>query len=518
MPTVFTPFTKYNLARNFAFCKISSPNYILVAEQLSQVTININQVPTGQFAQFYLEFNGHVLQMFITNYTTNSLTEIPNASNYTGSLDFYRLLFIGKLSQQPDYPYFFEKFMINFDPVSGIILIKAYETDVSLSLFNSMNANSNGITLTNINLVGTPAIYEEGFKYVVKTYGEITNFAYNFKLLGVDNVYPSKDSTAIIDVAEYLKTIHLKEPPSYSSTTLTILTQLFKRFNVSIFEFYNNESHPKNSIIFQFENSVFAGVNHQNYVNRLSQGNSLQFDWLTNQPALEFSLLQNQIQYLTLIAEGSFNVPKLFRLKTSVTLQNNTVIDIYTDNVSVNRITPIRFGISLQKIAIAAAVPLNEILHLSIKLVENITDVIFSETVFFKVDNRKSEFHKTFIYQNEKGGYQSIIALGHNSTEFEMDFKVGEVYLSPLHNAIDGSYTKLHSSSLETIKAEIGYDSFSNNLVAQEFLDSLDVYEFALGELLPIIIQNKKSKPGESQEIIGSLEFEYHYAFDKSMN
>lgn len=517
MPTVVTPFTQYNLARNFAFCKISSPNYVVVAEQLAQVQININTIPTGTYAQFYLDCNGYNLQMYITNYATSSLTEIPNAGVYSGSLDFYRLLFIGKLSQQAHYAYFFERFMINFDPATGIILIKAYEPNVSLSLFNSMNTNSNGITLTNIQLVGTPAIYKEGFKYVVKTYGELTNFGYDFKLLGTDDVFPDKDSTAIIDVSEYLRPLHGKEPPIYTSTSLSILLQLFKRFNVGIFEFYNNQIQLSDTVMIQFKNSVYAGVNHQDYITRLAQANSLEFDWLTNQPALEFSLRQNQIQYLTLIANASHNAPKTFKLKTRIGKQDGTVVDVYTDTIVLNKITPIRFAISLQKMAIEAAIAVTDILYLSVNLVDFPALENYTESVLFKVENAPRIFHKTFIYQNEKGAYQSILALGHNSTEIDMEMNVGEVYLIPTHNAGTGSYTKISSSSIQSFKAQLGLDSFVKNLVAQEFLDSLDVFEFVDGKIMPIIITSKKSKPGESLEIISSVEFEYQFAFDKSV-
>jgi len=513
MAIVVENFPSYSFARSFVAATISTNNFIIANEQFAELTINIYQVPTTAPAYFQISLNGKILQLSVVNYVPSSNFEIPNAANYSGTLLFYQAGCYQKLSAQPDFPYFYERFNISFDPYAGKIYFKSREANTSY-LFTGNIWNSNGITLSNIVTTGVAKIVRPDFKFLVRTYVEQNLLAYNFESAGTDNYIPDSNSEALLNLSEYIAASFKNELPIL---TLGIqdLNEILKRFSVNVLEYWDGAIQYDQNLILDFKKAINAFHGHKSKSVRNADENFINFEnkWLTKRNRKTFEVSKKTWNFISLVFSGAINQPKNLRVSFKFYLNNGTTVDVLYDTVSTDNVKSFSYNFILNSLSFSGFT-FEEIEKIHVYMVDFTSNAKVSDDAIFVIDHKMYDYEKTIVFKNHYGAWETIRTIGHVESEIEHEFEIGQQYLSSNHSVSDAGFLKLNAEATKSIKTSIGFDSVLMNNYYQEMLGSNACFEVIGSELHPIVILSKKSKPGSSIDIVSSLELEYMYAYN----
>jgi hypothetical protein len=231
----------------------------------------------------------------------------------------------------------------------------------------------------------------------------------------------------------------------------------------------------------------------------------------------------NSIEYIYFLLQPA-NLIIRIRLKIVILLQDGSEFVQYTDEFSANaRRQIVRFSAGYFMLGLQELYLPENVQSYTCYVIDQNAQTI-SKPRFFTMDTSLCD-SKFFIYENSKGGMDSLTATGKNLSEIEISKRFAEKHLpfnytgqgSVMYN--HGSTSTYNTSYSELVKSSIGYKNCDEVNALKDFLLSEKVWEYRIkngvGKFFPVVVTTQKQTIyDELDRFEHTFEFEFRYAFD----
>ena len=231
----------------------------------------------------------------------------------------------------------------------------------------------------------------------------------------------------------------------------------------------------------------------------------------------------NSIEYIYFLLQP-VNLITRIRLKIVILLNDGSEFVQYTDEFSANaRRQIVRFSAGYFMLGLQILYPAETVQSYTCYVIDQNAQTI-SKPRFFTMDTSLCD-SKFFIYENSKGGMDSLTATGKNLSEIEISKRFAEKHLpfnytgqgSVMYN--HGSTSTYNTSYSELVKSSIGYKNCDEVNALKDFLLSEKVWEYRIkngvGKFFPVVVTTQKQTIYDQLDRFEhAFEFDYRYAFD----
>ncbi len=156
--------------------------------------------------------------------------------------------------------------------------------------------------------------------------------------------------------------------------------------------------------------------------------------------------------------------------------------------------------------------------------IEDQSDVKISISRFFVLDRKAYTNSRIFIFRNSLSGYDTLRCTGETIKSTELSRTQIEVLNDFDFTSRDPQIRNDVVYEQQTYKASTGFITKEYAEYLREFELSVEVYEFVLNRLYPVILTSKKSEIHKDNEYLHYREFEYaraykdmHYSYDDNL-
>ncbi|WP_291727957.1 hypothetical protein, partial [Bernardetia sp.] len=231
----------------------------------------------------------------------------------------------------------------------------------------------------------------------------------------------------------------------------------------------------------------------------------------------------NSIEYLYFLLEPTAEVTSI-QLKVVILMNNGDEFIEYTDVFDATSVRQVvRFSAGFYQLGLQQLYAPEDVKSYTCYVIEQNFQSI-SVPRYFTMDISLCD-SKFFIYENSKGGMDSLTATGRNVSEIEISKKFAEKHLAynytgqGLQFYNHGTTAIYNTSYSELVKSSIGYKNCDEVNALKDFLLSEKVWEYrikdGIGKFFPVVVTTTKTLIyDELERFEYTFDFEYRYAFD----
>jgi hypothetical protein len=231
----------------------------------------------------------------------------------------------------------------------------------------------------------------------------------------------------------------------------------------------------------------------------------------------------NSIDYLYFLLEPIFDTTEI-QMKVAILMNNGDEFIEYTDKIAAtSKRQIVRFSAGFYQLGLQTLYPPDEVYSYTCYIIEQNFQRI-SAPRYFTMDTYLCD-SKFFIYENSKGGMDSLTATGKNSSEIEISKRFAEKHLAYNYTSQGakfynhGSTSTYNTSYSEIVKSSVGYKNCDEVNALKDFLLSEKVWEYkikdGIGKFFPVVVTTQKQTIYDDLDRFEhAFEFEFRYAFD----
>ena len=387
-----------------------------------------------------------------------------------------------------------------------------------MNTYTSLLANTSVYDLTQY---GTKPKYRPNFKIGVNVY--VDNGSH-YELITTNYYKPDLNGNIIFDIADQVKLYLDADMPTSSNIELT--KNINRPYYISYFEYYGNPASKRQIYFHEIKYALLGGLPFHLYQRGdfYSYYVEAQKNFLTWKPRKR-KITPDQEEWLFMPYNNAhtFNAPSgPYYQIVKIYYEDGTTDKVLHEQISSNysefEIAMIPCG--LEHAGIDQIDPSKEVRKYEVWVGPYIgfSTAYDSEHVTFYVDRKPYQYTQQFFFVNSLGGVDTLLAVGAKS--YKQDVQRNRArYITPIDYGPTFEPTRqLEPAATEVVTVRTGYlnqeevnwlkDIIHNH---QKCLTDLD------GQRVSVLINTDSSDLYDEQENLKSLEFEYEYAFDRSL-